>query len=396
VLNALVGQSALVLNSARIQSETERALAGMSALLRLASELVWATTPTEALRFTVKACHDHLNVPVAGLLPDRDGWGWFTAASEGVGARRRAELRASLQATSDGPGSRRLRLPSIRARFRQVTGCRAVEALQSGPAILLLGDVPEGHEDFAEGVASLVRAVLPRFGLGGARRSRDRSSELGIAWTAHELKGPLLGARAALELVTESPSGDEGRELLRRTTEELGQLSELIEPLLRLSTGAEMVKRRHADLVEITREAVASSSLGGASDRVLIDAPDRLVVSADPQQLRSAIANIVRNALAYSPEGSSVNVRVALENGSARVVVRDRGTGVPVDERARIFEPFTRGRAGSGTRMGSGLGLFIARRVLEAHGGSIALRSSDSGASFILEIPAEGWQLSAS
>ena len=91
-----------------------------------------------------------------------------------------------------------------------------------------------------------------------------------------------------------------------------------------------------------------------------------------------------------------MNVRVALENGSARVVVRDRGTGVPVDERDRIFEPFTRGRAGSGKRMGSGLGLFIARRVLEAHGGSIALRSSDSGASFILEIPAEGWQLSAS
>jgi len=394
VLNALVGQSALVLNSARVQSETERALAGMSALLRLASELVWATTATEVLRITVKTCHDHLDVPVAGVFPDRDGWGWFLAASEGMGVRRRARLRASLQTSSEGPGPRRLRVPSLRARFRQVTGCREVETLRAVPAVLLLGDVPDGHRDFIEGVASLVRAVLPR--VGGIRRSRDRSSDLSIAWTAHELKGPLLGARAALELASESPGGDEGRELVLRTKEELGQLSELIEPLLRLSTGTEMLRRHHADLVEITHEAVASSSLGRASNRVSIDAPDRLVVRADPQQLRSAIANIVRNALAYSPAGSPVKVRVALENGSARVVVSDRGAGVPAEERDRIFEPFTRGRAGSVTRSGSGLGLFIARRVLEAHGGSISLRSSGSGARFILEIPAEGWQLSAS
>ena len=84
-----------------------------------------------------------------------------------------------------------------------------VEALRVGHGVILLGDLPDGHADFLEGVASLVMAVLPRLGHGGARRSHDRSSELGIAWTAHELKGPLLGARAALELVTENPSGDE-------------------------------------------------------------------------------------------------------------------------------------------------------------------------------------------
>jgi signal transduction histidine kinase len=395
VLNALVGQSALVLNSARVQSETERAMAGMSALLRLASELVWAASATEVLRLTVKACHDHLDVPVAGVFPDRDGWGWFLAASEGIGSHGRARLRASLQTSSQEPGSRRPRLPSLRAGFRRVTGCHGVQALRAGPAVLLLGDVPVAQGDFSEGVASLVGAVLPRVG-GGIRRSRDRSSELGIAWTAHELKGPLLGARAALELASESSSGDVARELLRRTKDELGHLSELIEPLLRVSTGTEMLRLRHADLVEITREAVTSSSLGMASNRVVIDAPDRLIVRADPQQLRSAIGNIVRNALTYSPAGSSVKVRVAHENGSARVVVGDRGAGVPVEERDRIFEPFTRGRAGSASRAGSGLGLFIARRVLEAHGGSISLRSSDSGARFILEIPAEGWQLSAS
>jgi signal transduction histidine kinase len=61
-----------------------------------------------------------------------------------------------------------------------------------------------------------------------------------------------------------------------------------------------------------------------------------------------------------------------------------------------VFDPFSRGRADGSSRSGSGLGLFIARRVLEAHGGSISLRPTKVGATFVLEIPAEGWQLSAS
>jgi signal transduction histidine kinase len=397
VLIALVGQSALALNSSRIRTEAERALAGMSALLRLASELLWARTSTEVVRLAVKACHDHLVVPVAGLIPDRDGWGWFLAGSDGVGARRRTELRASLQTSHEEPGSRRLRLPSLRVRFRQVTGSRDVVALRAGATVLLLGDVPDGHGDFLKGIASLLDAVLPSMSDGGARASRDRSREVGIAWTAHELKGPLLGARAALELATdENATGEEGRELLRRTRDELGQLSDLIDPLLRWSTGGELLKRRQTDLVEVTREAVASSSLGVAPDRVLLEAPDQLFVRGDPQQLRSAIANVVRNALMYSPADSKVRVLVEFANRSARVVVRDRGAGIRPEERETVFDPFSRGRANGYTRSGSGLGLFIARRVLEAHGGSISLRPSKAGATFVLEMPAEGWQLSAS
>lgn len=395
VLTALVGQSAMVMNSARVRAEAEGALAGMSALLRLASELLWANTAAEGIRLTAKTCHEYLGVPVAGLLPDRDGWGWFLAATEGMGSRRRVRLRASLHPNGE-PASTRLRLPSLRARFRQVIGGRDVVALRPGAAVLLLGDVPHTHSDFVTGVSSLLEAVLPRLGDGGLRRSRDRSSELGIAWTAHELKGPLVGARAALDRATdETASGEEGRELLRRTKEELGQLAELVDPLLRWSTGTATLDRRHTDLVEVTREAVASSSLGATPGRVSFVAPERLDVRADPRQLKSAIANVVRNALTYSSPDSPVTVRVEFDDRTARVVVRDRGAGIPPEERDAVFEPFRRGRADAG-RPGSGLGLFIARRVLEAHGGSISLRSSKTGATFVLALPTEGWQLSAS
>lgn len=395
VLTALVGQSALVLKSAHIQSEAERALVGMNSLLQLASELVWAATATDVIRLAVKACHDQVGVPIVGLLPDRDGWGWFVAAAEGVGSRRRAMLSASVRTSQDEVNAKRLRLPSLRARFRGAVGGRQVVALRGDLAVFLLSDVPDGYDDFLNGIESLVKAFIPRLGrLGFSRRS---PSELGIAWTAHELKGPLMGARAALDRATAGTAREEeGRELLRRTKEELGQLSDLIDPLLRWSTGAEVLKRRRVDLVEATREAVASSCLGMPPHRVVVDAPDRLFVRADPRQLKSAIANVVRNALMYSPPDSPVKVRVEFEHRWARVVVSDGGPGIPDEEREAVFDPLQRGSAHGVARTGSGLGLFIARRVLEAHGGSIALRSSKAGASFILELPAEGWQLSAS
>jgi two-component system OmpR family sensor kinase len=119
-------------------------------------------------------------------------------------------------------------------------------------------------------------------------------------------------------------------------------------------------------------------------------------VLGDPEQLRSAIANVVRNALIYSPAGSEVRVRVEDPNGSARVVVRDSGPGIPPGERETVFDPFSRGRTNGSAHHGAGLGLFIARRVLEAHGGTISLRPSKSGATFVLQLPAERWQLSAS
>jgi K+-sensing histidine kinase KdpD len=394
VLTALVGQSALVLNSAHLQSEAERALAGMNSLLQLASEFVWAATATEVIRLAVRACHDQVGVPIVGLLPDRDGWGWFVAAGEGVGSRKRATLHASVRTSQGEVDGKRLRLPLLRARFRHAVGGRQVVALRADPAVFLLSDVPDGHDDFLNGIESLVKGVIPRLGRLGSRPS---PSEMGIAWTAHELKGPLMGARAALDRATAGTAREEeGRELLRRTKEELGQLSDLIDPLLRWSTGAEVLKRRRVDLVEATREAVASSCLGMPPHRVVVDAPDRLFVRADPLQLKSAIANVVRNALLYSPPDSSVNVRMDFEHRRARLVVSDSGPGIPDEEREAVFGPFQRGGSHGMARTGSGLGLFIARRVLEAHGGSIALRSSKTGASFVLELPEEGWQQSAS
>ena len=108
---------------------------------------------------------------------------------------------------------------------------------------------------------------------------------------------------------------------------------------------------------------------------------------ADARQLGGAIANVVRNALAYAPSGSPVKIDVDTDGERARIRVRDRGPGIPAAERHLIFDPFARGRLAAENRCGKGLGLFIARRIVEAHGGSIGLRSARPGTEFCIELP---------
>jgi signal transduction histidine kinase len=286
-------------------------------------------------------------------------------------------------------------VPSLRRLFRESSGCHTAHAFRAGAAVVLAGDLVPERVDFVEGTASVLQEVLPRLGLGGHRSTRLATDELGIAWTAHELKGPLAGARAALDLAWERVTQAEDKELLRRVNEELAQLSDLIDPLLRWSTGTERLGLERVDLVDVSRRAVASSSIGSDAGRVTIDAPEEAPVRADPRHLQSAISNVVRNSLSYATPGTPVTLRVESHSGRARVVVRDRGPGIPAEERKTLFSPFSRGRNGL-NRPGSGLGLFIARRVLEAHGGTISLRPSRSGSIFVLELPAEGSQLAAS
>jgi K+-sensing histidine kinase KdpD len=388
VLPPLIDRSASVLDTALLQTDAERSLEGMTALLRMTSELLWAETATEGVRLTVDACHRHLEVPVAGLLPDRDGWGWFVAAAKGIGGRKRANLRQAMRAEGGSAVNQKhpMRVPSLRRHFREASGCRSALAVRAGAAVLLFGDLPPEQRDFVDGASSVLQEALPRLGLGGPRSPDIAADELSIAWTAHELKGPLAGARAALDVAWEWATGAEEKELLRKVSEELAQLSDLIDPLLRWSAGMEPLNLRRADLVDVSRRAVASSSIGAESGRVSIDAPDHLYVRADPRHLQSAISNVVRNSLSYAATGTPVTLRVESHSRTARVVVRDRGPGIPHEEQTTLFSPFRRGLSGR-SRSGSGLGLFIARRILEAHGGSISLRPTKAGATFVLELP---------
>jgi signal transduction histidine kinase len=111
------------------------------------------------------------------------------------------------------------------------------------------------------------------------------------------------------------------------------------------------------------------------------------VVRGDPERLRQVLMNLLDNAIKYSPAGDEVQVRAYAENGRLRVDVRDRGPGIALEDQRLIFEKFGRVTTGN-TRPGTGLGLFIARSIAEAHGGTLEVASApERGAVFSLELP---------
>jgi signal transduction histidine kinase len=127
----------------------------------------------------------------------------------------------------------------------------------------------------------------------------------------------------------------------------------------------------------------------GADTRIDVSIPAVLPkVEGDPERTRQVLTNLVDNAIKYSPAGDEVRVTAGQENGAIRIAVIDHGPGIPHDQQRLIFEKFGRAEVPGGSKPGTGLGLFIARSIAEAHGGTIDVRSRPSeGATFVLTLP---------
>ena len=113
-------------------------------------------------------------------------------------------------------------------------------------------------------------------------------------------------------------------------------------------------------------------------------------VRGDAERLRQVLTNLIDNAIKYSPAGAEVEVRAYQEDGLVRIDVRDSGPGIAKDDQKLIFEKFGRVTGSGATRPGTGLGLFIARSIAEAHGGALDVDSApDQGSTFTLELPVQ-------
>jgi signal transduction histidine kinase len=212
---------------------------------------------------------------------------------------------------------------------------------------------------------------------------------------SHELRTPLavLTTNAEVLLRHPDPSPDDYREGIERSRVAAERLQATVEELLVDARGrARTIDRRPTDLVGVVADVVAGVEVLAAERgvHVALDAPDELVAAVDEATVRRAVANLVDNAMAHAPEGSTVEVEVRGHDGggAAAVVVTDHGAGIPAPDQDRIFERFWQGRA-DGSGAGSGLGLPIARQVALAHGGSLTVESpgvAGDGATFRLQL----------
>jgi two-component system sensor histidine kinase CpxA len=199
-----------------------------------------------------------------------------------------------------------------------------------------------------------------------------------ISDVSHELRSPLARLYVALDLARERKGDDPAFD---RMEKDIGLLNEMIGRLLvvaRLDSSAPLVPMASVNLTEIVSQIVrdADFECRERNGNVKLTVHEQFFVQGDAKLLHSAIENLVRNAIAYTDPGTSVDVLLQFERRSnasfARLTVRDYGPGVPESELARIFQPFYRvSDARDRQSGGAGLGLAIAERVIRVHGGTI-------------------------
>jgi PAS domain S-box-containing protein len=219
---------------------------------------------------------------------------------------------------------------------------------------------------------------------------RVRDDFMSIA--SHELRTPLTTILVRLELLirrsragTLDPALAPELEVPLHSAERLAELIERLLDVTRISTGRLTLDRKRADVSALVRGAAAQLQTAQSAP-VRIDAPGPLEAEVDPGRIEQVVTNLVGNALKYGA-GKPVDVRVAGGQGRVEIHVRDWGIGIAPELQARIFDRFARG-VNETRYAGLGLGLYITREIVEAHGGSIAVASAPGeGAEFTVQLP---------
>lgn len=226
------------------------------------------------------------------------------------------------------------------------------------------------------------------------QRAFERVRSEFILRASHELRTPITGMHMAFSLLRERlslpPSGRE-QELMRTVDEEMHRLVQLIDDLLNFSryqNGMQTLQRRPCDLAEMIRQAPQRFVEKTAEREVTLvcEVHEPLPrLSLDAAQLERLIDNLIDNALRYSNPGDEVRLQVRRHGEQVIVSVQDDGEGIPFEQQARIFEPFVQvGRRKGGV----GLGLALAREIVQLHGGQLSVHSRPGeGSTFYFSLP---------
>jgi len=215
-----------------------------------------------------------------------------------------------------------------------------------------------------------------------------------VSLVSHEVRTPMaavIGSAQTLRRRWRELSAEQRDAFLALIADEIDRLAALVTEVLdssRIDEGTFSYSFRELDLGLLVSDTIAAAELGREGIRISASLPATLPdVRGDPARLRQVLTNLIDNAIKYSPEGSLIEVRASAQNGHASVEVVDHGAGIAAEDQGLVFEKFGRVRSTS-AKPGSGLGLYIARAIAEAHDGALEVRSSPGeGSTFILRLP---------
>jgi signal transduction histidine kinase len=268
-------------------------------------------------------------------------------------------------------------LRSVAARTRQAR-------LATDTAHIHVEGAPEEIRD----IADALRETLDKI------HAETEQSRVFTAGIAHELRSPVQNLIGATEVALLSArTAETYREVLHSNLEELRSLGDAVDNLVTMCSEGETRRTSVREEFDVAYEARIRlrrehdiAERAGIKLELEIEGDTRL--DGDREAILRALRNVTQNAIQWSPRGGRVDVRIVGSASDVRVTVDDEGPGVPLDLRARIFEPFFRGPSAQGRRVGYGLGLALSKSAAEDQGGSIDVGESPrGGARFVIVLP---------
>ncbi|MDQ3545841.1 MAG: HAMP domain-containing histidine kinase [Verrucomicrobiota bacterium] len=225
-----------------------------------------------------------------------------------------------------------------------------------------------------------------------AQLQLQRESQLRfLAGIAHDLRTPLQAIKLSAELLGDHLSAEQ-RATVRTIDRQISQLDRQVGDLLdttRIESGQLELRISEQDLAQLVETSAKVFRGLSARHRIQVTAPDKpIIYPCDPTRIGQVLNNLLSNAIKYSPSGGEITAALSASASGVEFAVTDQGIGISAEDLPHVFEPFRRTAATREAIPGVGLGLSVARRIAEAHGGSIEVKSVPAaGSSFTLSLP---------
>ncbi len=249
-----------------------------------------------------------------------------------------------------------------------------------------------------EAVAGTTRDVTERKQLEGSLIDADRRKDEFLATLAHELRNPLAPIRNAVHLLKSDKPGEDtvraAREIIDRQVHHMVRLVDDLMDVSRITLGQVNLRNERVSLRRVIDDALeaAAPAIEAGNHRLVVDVPGAsLQLEGDATRLSQVFQNLLDNAAKYTPPGGTITLRAESRGEQIVVSVRDTGIGITADAQARVFELFTRVHPNDRIKTsGLGIGLSLAKKLIELHLGDIEVRSNGpgTGSEFIVTLPA--------